>query len=182
MQIETNVLIEELLGINERCTAKAKEFKKLNTEQLNFKRSSTEWSILECIEHLNLYGDFYLPEVQRQIIAAESTSKATMFKSGMLGNYFSNLMKVKNGTVKKMKTPTDKNPNNRPLSVTTIDRFLKQQELLKSLLLQAKNIDLTKTKTAISLTSLIRLRLGDTFRFVTYHIERHIAQAGRVLT
>jgi hypothetical protein len=90
-------------------------------------------------------------------------------------------MKVKNGEVKKMQSPKDKNPINSQLSVTTIDRFLKQQQLLASLLTQSKTINLTKTKTAISLSSLIKLRLGDTFRFLVYHIDRHIQQAERVL-
>jgi len=80
-----------------------------------------------------------------------------------------------------MKTPIDKNPLGSQLSVTTIDRFLKQQEMLRSLLERARHIDLTKTKVPISLTKFIRLRLGDTFRFFVYHIERHIRQAENVL-
>lgn len=41
-------------------------------------------------------------------------------------------------------------------------------------------MDLTKTKASISLTRLIKLRLGDTLRFFTYHIERHVLQAERI--
>jgi hypothetical protein len=66
------------------------------------------------------------------------------------------------------------------LSITTLDRFLKQQELLKALLQQALEADITKIKTAISLSKFIKLRLGDTFRFYVYHIERHIAQAEKI--
>ena len=39
----------------------------------------------------------------------------------------------------------------------------------------------TKTKTAISISKLMKLRLGDTFRFVTAHNERHLLQAENVL-
>ncbi|MCG3167853.1 MAG: hypothetical protein POELPBGB_03652 [Bacteroidia bacterium] len=181
MQTTNTRLIDELLLIIETTTAAAKKFKTLTPEQLNYKKSPESWSILECIEHLNLYGDFYLPEIQQQILKAEKVSHTSAFKSGWLGNYFANSMKVKNGKVNKMKTFKDKNPLNSQLSVTTIDRFLKQQQLLASLLLQSKTIDLTKTKTAISISNLIKLRLGDTFRFVVYHIERHLQQAERVL-
>ena len=79
-----------------------------------------------------------------------------------------------------MKTPGDKNPIGSKLTTLTLDRFLKQQEMLKSLLHQARNVDLTKTKVPISLTRLIKLRLGDTFKFFIYHIERHVIQAERV--
>ncbi len=181
MQTTNNLLIDELLVIIEDTNSAVKKFKELSLTQLNYKKSPESWSILECIEHLNLYGDFYLPEIQKQILKAEKVSIASTVKSGLLGNYFANLMKVKNGEVKKMQSPKDKNPANSHLTVTTIDRFLKQQELLKSLILQSKKIDLTKTKTAISISSLIKLRLGDTFRFLVFHIERHMQQADKVL-
>lgn len=180
MQISNNILIEELLSLTEDSIQSVKKFKELPVNQLNFKKSSNEWSILECIEHLNLYGDFYLPEIEKQILANKNNAETTIFKSGIIGNYFAGLMKVKKGEIKKMKSPKDKNPLNTELTITTLDRFLKQQELLKSLLHQAKTIDLSKVKTAISLTTILKLKLGDTFRFYVYHIERHILQAERV--
>lgn len=180
MQIETHLLIEDLLDRTERATKAVKRFKELSIEHLNFKGSATEWSVLECIEHLNLYGDFYLVEIEQQILAYNGIAPSNVFKSGLLGNYFANLMQVKDGKVNKMKSPKDKNPINSSLTPTTIDRFLKQQERLKSLLIQSQHVDLTKTKTAISLTRMIHLRLGDTFRFLVYHIERHVLQAERI--
>ncbi|MCU7550901.1 DinB family protein [Chitinophagaceae bacterium LB-8] len=180
MQIQTHLLIEDLLNRTEKATRAVKRFKELSIEQLNYKKSATEWSVLECIEHLNLYGDFYLVEIEKQILAHKSKAPSTVFKSGLLGNYFANLMQVKDGKVNKMKSPKDKNPVNSVLTPTTLDRFLKQQERLKSLLIQAQHVDLTKTKTAISLTGLVQLRLGDTFRFFVYHIERHVLQAERI--
>lgn len=180
MQIENNILIDDLLGRMEKCTRRVKEFEALSNDQLQFKKGK-RWSILECLEHLNLYGDFYLVEIEKQVIASPRTTIPTKFKSGFLGNYFANLMEVKNGKITKMKSPKDKNPSNSNLSITTINRFLKQQERLVSLLNQCRSIDLTKTKAAISLTNLIKLRLGDTLRFYTYHIERHVLQAERAL-
>ena len=134
------------------------------------------------MEHLNLYGDYYLPEIQKQMLSSTPSAGPGVFKSGWLGNYFANLMKAVPGTMKKMKSPKDKNPVNAKLTITTIDRFLKQQEMLKSLLLQASGCDLVKTKTAISLSRFVRLRLGDTLRFFVYHIERHVMQAQRLVT
>ena len=181
MQIETNLLIDQLLEIVHRAVYAANSFKQLRADQLNYKASHDEWSILECIEHLNLYGDYYLPEIEKQLLAQQTQSGNTIFKSGLIGNYFANLMQVKNGTVKKkLQSPKDKNPNNSKLTVKSIDRFIKQLDRLQSLLNQSRKIDLSKTKTAISLTKLIKLRLGDTFRFFVYHIERHILQADKI--
>ncbi len=179
MQIQTELLLRELLDLTENSIHSVKKFKSLSPFQLNYKKSPTEWSILECIEHLNLYGDFYLPEMEKQILASKACTKSYVFKSGLIGNYFANLMKANNGKIKKMKSPSDKNPLNSTLTLLTLDRFLKQQELLKLLLDQAKSIDLVKTKTSISLSKFIKLRLGDTFRFYVFHIERHILQSER---
>lgn len=180
MLIENKILIDDLLRRTEASTAKAKEFQSLSIQQLQYKTEG-RWSILECLEHLNLYGDFYLVEIEKQIVANRHKPASTLFKSGLLGNYFANLMEVKEGKIKKMKTPRDKNPSNSNLTLTTLSRFLKQQERLVSLLNQGRKADLTKTKTSLSLTSLIKLRLGDTLRFYTYHIERHVWQAEKVL-
>lgn len=179
MQIKTNVLMDELLQLTENASASVRKFKTLSPEQLNFKKNPQTWSILECIEHLNLYGDYYLPEIEKQILANKGINADTVFNPGLIGNYFANLMLVKNDRVKKMKSPKDKNPANSALSITTLDRFLKQQELLKSLLIQSRRVNLNKVKTAISLTTMIKLKLGDTFRFFIYHIDRHIQQAER---
>lgn len=179
MKIKTNELIAEMLLLTERSSAIARRLQTLPPEKLNHKPNATSWSALECIEHLNLYGDYYLPEIQRQILAS-SAPASPVFHAGVIGNYFAKLMKAENGKVgKKMKSPKDKDPKGSRLTTTTIDRFLKQQELLRSLLEQSAGVDLTRTKTSISISRMIRLRLGDTFRFFVYHIERHMLQAER---
>ena len=180
MQTTNKQLIGELMQLLERATERVQQLKALDLSQLNAKENPEKWSALECLEHLNLYGDFYLPEIEKRMLAQRQLAKPPMFKSGVIGNYFANLMLAKNGKIQKMKSPKDKNPNNSSLSITTIDRFFKQQQRLVSLLQQAQNLDLVKTKTSISISSFIKLRLGDTFRFLIYHIDRHITQAEKI--
>lgn len=181
MQIKKEELISELLSLTEQAIVAVKKFKALNTSQLNFKNTTEQWSILECIEHLNLYGDFYLLEMQKQLLETTHKGDFPFFKPGIIGNYFAGLMKTKNGNIKKMKSPKDKNPANSTLSITTLNRFLKQQQLLQTLLNQASTANLIKIKTAISLSKFIKLRLGDTLRFYVYHIERHLVQAQKMI-
>lgn len=179
MKIDNDTLIDDLLRRTEQSTEKVKQFERLSIDQLRFKKEN-QWSILECLEHLNLYGDFYLVEIENQIIANRNRPSSTTFRSGLLGNYFANLMEVKESKMTKMKSPKDKNPAGMNLTVTTIRRFMKQQEQLTNLLNSCRTIDLTNTKSALSLTRLIKLRLGDTLRFYTYHIERHVLQAENI--
>lgn len=178
MRTDNNTLIAELLDITERATASAQHLRSLDNHTLNFRERDGSWSVLECIEHLNRYGDYYLPEIQKAL--ESNVGGRGIYKSGLIGGLFANLMRIKNGKIIAMKTPADKNPAGENLNVLNIDRFLKQQELLKTLLFEAGKADLVRTKVPTSLNRFIRMRLGDTLRFFVYHIERHIVQAERV--
>lgn len=180
MKTNATQLLIDLEQRAQQVLATVKMYRDLDANQLNRKPGTESWSALECLEHLNLYGDYYLPEIEKSVLNAAEARNA-VFKSGVIGNYFANLMKAKpDGTVKKMKSPKDKIPALSDLSMTTVDRFLKQTEHLIHLVQLARNKDLTKAKTPISISKMIRLRLGDTFRFYVYHIERHVTQAERV--
>jgi hypothetical protein len=178
MLIESEKLLQDLIERTRLNINKAEKLNKLSIEQLNYRLESDSWSILECIEHLNLYGDFYIPEIKKRIDNSKSMAPK-VFKSGLLGNYFAKLMLPKE-KLNKMKTFADKNPFGSELAKTTIDRFIKQQEQLLDLLDKSKKIDLNKTKTGVSISKWIKLKLGDTFRVVIYHNERHIVQANRI--
>ena len=58
---------------------------------------------------------------------------------------------------------------------------MEQQRQILALLDQAKGVNLDQIKTGISLTKWIKIKLGDTFRVLIYHNQRHIKQAERVI-
>ena len=89
-------------------------------------------------------------------------------------------MKVEDDKIKGMKTFSNMDPKNSNLKIDIIDRFLDQQNAYLDLIEKAKQVDLTKMKTNISISKLIKLRLCDTLMVVVYHNERHVWQAGRV--
>ena len=57
---------------------------------------------------------------------------------------------------------------------------LAQKELLE-IFETAKNVNLRKVKVPVSISKIIRFRLGDALLFVTYHNERHLQQALNVV-
>ncbi len=179
MTIKSEDLIKDLIGCTHQIMSKAEALKAESNEVLNYRINSKSWSILECLEHLNLYGRFYLPEITGQI-QKNNSKQEDYFKSGWLGNYFAKSMLPKE-KLNKMKTFKSMNPINSKLDKVVIDDFINQQIEMLELLNQARVVSLAKTKTAISISKGIRLKLGDTFRIVIYHNQRHIAQAERVL-
>jgi len=179
MKIKTNTLIEDLTERTKQNLLEVQEFQKLSIEQLNWKSNPDSWSILECIEHLNLYSQFYIPEIELKIQDSKSKHEAT-FKSGMLGNYFSKAMLLRE-KLNKMKTFKDKNPVGSKLEPSVLENFIDFQKKTLDLLNQSNKVSLNKTKTNITISSWLKLKLGDTFRVVIYHNHRHIVQAENVL-
>ncbi|MBU2906930.1 DinB family protein [Arenibacter algicola] len=172
-------LLQDLLERTQENKNKAEGLKTLPSETLNWKSSPDSWSILECLEHLNRYGDFYIPEIEKRM-ASSQQRPAENFKSGWLGNYFAKTM-LPQKKLNKMKTFKSMDPIGSTLDKEVLTKFISQQQALINLLNKSKEVDLTKTKTGISISKWIKLRLGDTFRVVIYHNQRHMAQAERVL-
>lgn len=179
MTTNAKTLTDDLTARTQQIIAQLETLQQEPLEALNRRAAPDAWSALECIEHLSLYGDFYLPEIENSI--RQSRHKAEpVFKSGLLGNYFAMSMLPKE-KLNKMKTFKDKNPIGSRLGKATIERFIEQQKKTLALLEQSKSVSLNRTKTAISISTWIKLKLGDTFRFVIYHNQRHMAQAFRAL-
>lgn len=65
-------------------------------------------------------------------------------------------------------------------SYAVVAEFIQQQEKLLIYLRQARKADLD-IRIPITITKLIRLKLGDVFQFLIMHDERHIQQANRNL-
>lgn len=180
MKTTTDFLITDLISRTNYHIAQGEKFKNLDIEKLNWKNNPESWSVLECFEHLNRYGDYYLPEIERRISESRFAAE-TEFRPGLLGNYFAEMMLPKEN-FKKMKTFKDKDPIGSKLDKTTLDKFLFQQQKTLELLELSGSVSLNKTKTSVSIAKFIKLKLGDTFRVIIYHNERHVAQANRVLS
>jgi hypothetical protein len=179
MSIKSETLIADLIERTRKNLNEAENLKRLSPEELNWKSEPESWSVLECIEHLNLYGDFYLPEIENRINHSQYAATSN-FKSGWLGNYFAKSM-LPREKLNKMKTFKDKNPLGSQLDKATLERFIHQQKKTLDLLDKARKVSLSRTKTSVSISRWITLKLGDTFRVVIYHKQRHLVQAINVL-
>ncbi|TCI91346.1 DinB family protein [Tenacibaculum sp. M341] len=179
MELSSEQLLQDLSALTTQNSKAIALLKEQPTAILNWKENAESWSILECIEHLNRYGDFYIPEITKRIQSAKH-KKSKIFKSNWLGRYFSKAVGYRED-LNKMKTFKVMNPLNSNLSADTLEKFLHHQNQIIALLNQAKKVNLDKTKTAISISKIIKLKLGDTFRVLIYHNERHVKQAERVL-
>lgn len=182
----TKLLTEKLQQQTELLLDKAiQEWQMMSPEKFAEQPGPGAWSAMQCLAHLNSYGDYYLPEIEKAIRASQRKPSLSIpnFKPGLLGNYFTSMMTPgENGLpVKKMKAFKGHIPAESGNSDEVIAIFIEQQEKLLALIEAAKEIDLNKAKIPISIAKYIKLKLGDVFMFIVAHNYRHVLQAERAL-
>jgi hypothetical protein len=145
--------------------------------------ANNSWSIAQHLHHLNFYAAFYTEAIEHCVEQASSSPKE-VFKSGWLGNYFTNIIgpAAEEQPLKvKMKSPANAiPPASSELNVEAeLETFLGFQHRLLYLLQRARQVDLGAHRVPTSLSKLVRLKLGDSFRFVIAHQERHFQHIER---
>ena len=177
--MQSEQLLNALTEQTRQIMNRAEGLKNYDLNTLTWRANETSWSILECIEHLNLYGKHYLPEMERKIKSA-ACSNEMVFKSGFLGGYFAKIM-VPKEKLNKMKTFKDKNPIHTKLDKAVLDTFVSQQIKLLDLLSQSRNVSLNRVRIPTSISGMIRLKLGDTYQFYINHMIRHFNQIDNII-
>lgn len=155
-----------------------KIFQNLSEEELMRAADNGGWSITQCLWHLNSYGDYYLPQIEKGL--AKGYAANGEFKSTWLGNYFTNMMKP-GPKMKKFSAFKNHVPPANMKAHAVVAEFIQQQEKLLVFLKASANTDLNKVRIPISILQWLKLKLGDVFQFMIAHDERHLQQAKRNL-
>lgn len=175
-------LLKELDHDVRRIKEAAEFFLTADKNKLSYCPEKGQWSVVQVLEHLNAYNRHYLPALEKELAVVTYDANA-WFSSGYWGEKFTKMMKPKNVYEIKNKMKTQKAysfPNS--LNVDAVlKEFIQGQDKLLQLLELSKGRDLAKIHIPITLTKLIKLRLGDTFRFLIAHEQRHLIQARNTL-
>ena len=153
-------------------------YQNFTEKQLMSSPSTGEWSIAECLDHLNRYGDYYLPHIKNALISIKTKPDNSILRSSWFGNYFVTTMDPTTGT-KKYKAFKAYVPVNISDPHAVVAKFIRQQEELVLYVRQSFLLDLNAVKIPISISKWIKLSVGDTLRFLIAHNERHYQQAER---
>ena len=181
-KINSNTLLELLQADVRTVLLHCAVLKKTNTALLQTQPGAGKWSVAQVLEHLNIYARYYITAIEQKLHHNQSGPNEE-FTPGWLGDYFTNLMKPsdENEIKGKMKAPANAVPSAQPDATAMLDEFISHQHHLLNLLQIARTANLEYNRISISLTKLIRLKLGDTFRFFIAHEQRHFLQIEHAL-
>lgn len=183
---KTDELIGELVEITQanHDFIKKKCFH-LSQEQLDWRPNVTVWSISEVLAHLNEYAKFYHASFKDRLEKTKFKGFKEQFVSSPLGRSAWRSMKLgrANNIKRKFKSPKNYNPTFQKelIKGDEVATFLLGQLELTEIIRNAREVNLRKVKSPISISRIIRLRLGDAMLFVIYHNERHIQQIKNLL-
>lgn len=153
---------------------------KLSEKQLNWRPNPGIWSIAEVLAHLNSYARYYHPTIQRKIESTRFRNVKEDFMSSPLGKSAWKSMKLGrlNNVKRKFKAPKGHNPtiDIDLVKGTEVQDFIEQQNELMHIIESSAEVNVRKVKIPISISKIVRLRLGDALLFITYHNERHMQQ------
>ena len=180
--ITSNVLLENLQSNVRNLLVLTGQLSQHPVALLEAQPSTGGWSIGQVLEHLNIYCRYYIPAIESRL-HMHQTKPSDHFKPGWLGNYFTKLMQpLPDNTIsKKMKAPKNAIPAQQPDVLQMLHEFTAHQHQLLQILQIARTANLETIRIPISINKWIRLKLGDTFRFLTAHQERHFVQIANVL-
>lgn len=174
-KMATDTLIGLLQGQCDAQLEAIEKFKTYSIQELQAPSSTGGWSVLQCVEHLNRYYAFYLPELERNI---KKLKTSDTFHSGWLGNYLAENILPKPG-MRTMRTFRSKDPAPSEVDVIVLERFAMHVKHMRDLVKELRAKDPGSARCKTTLGSWISIRVGDTFRFVLNHNQRHLEQAMR---
>jgi DinB superfamily len=181
-----NELIDNLEGITiDNISIVEKKIRPLSEDQQNWKPNPSTWSLNEIFAHLNSYARFYHQAFETAIDSTKFKSPTKNFLSSPLGKAAWNSMKLgrAKNVKRKFKSPRSYNPSFSSEILVGKDwkDFIQHQNKLLDLFSKAKLVNIKRTKIPLSISKIIKFRLGDAFNFVVYHNERHVQQALNLL-
>jgi len=164
-------------NINEITRKVIKEFGHLTTEQLNRKISAKTWSIGQCIDHIIVSNETYLPVLSE---IAEGRHKSTFWEiNNLLSNYTGRRMIKTLGLeiTKKFKSPKQFLPSKSEIPISIIGDFKRHQDKMLELFRILENDKFSDKVITSPVAALITLRVKDVIEIIIVHEQRHLQQA-----
>jgi len=176
-------LIEELRDYYEQFENLKEDALELSTPltdgQFNWRPSSNQWSISECLAHLNVVDAFDVPAIRAAIVdgRAAGLTGTGPFRYGLLSRRFVRFSeppaKVKFKAPKVYRPPSDQSKD------TVIPEFVAIHDQLLELILKSNGLDLKRIKMGTQFPY-IKFSLGQRFALLAAHDRRHLRQAWEV--
>lgn len=152
----------------------------LSDAQYNWRPATTRWSIAQCMAHIVVTDEIYIPVLQKCI--ADARAKGTLgdgpYRHGWLGNWF--LRTIDAPPKRRFKNPARITPPADQTLARGLADFHAVHESVTQLVRDANGVDLGRAKFRSPFLKLLQFSLGQGIAIMLAHGRRHLWQAGEV--
>lgn len=157
----------------------AKElFAKRTTEQLNWQPGPRAWSMGQCLEHLCITNEIYVPAISAAL-ADKPDSPVQEITPGWMGRWFIRSFIEPSPVTKRASAPKKIVPSSH-VELSVLDRFLRSNMGVRELIRNAGSYDVNRIRFINPFLPLVRFTVGTGLKIICGHQRRHLLQADRV--
>jgi hypothetical protein len=151
---------------------------RLTVEQLNWQPAPGVWSIGQCLEHLCLGNEVYLPAISASLKAKPGPAVQEItpgwFARWFIRSFIEPSPDTKRGSAPKKSVP------GRRVALSVTDRFLSCNQDARRVIRQAEAYDVNRIRFVNPFVPLLRFTVGTGLKITCGHERRHLLQAQRV--
>ena len=168
-------LMAELDAADQRAKALASG---LTPDQLNWHPQPGAWSIGQCLEHLCIGTELYLPPIASSL-AGKPVSPVQEITPGWFGRWFIRSFIEPSPQTKRGRAPKKIVPAAR-VEPTVLDRFLRGNQATRELIRKAADYDVNRVRFRNPFVAIIHFTVGTGLTILPGHERRHLLQAEKV--
>jgi hypothetical protein len=147
----------------------------LNPEQLNQQPTPGAWSVGQCLEHLCIANEVYLPAISASL-ESRSVGAVQEIAPGWFARWFIRSYIEPSPQSKHASAPKKIVPGAR-VEPSVLDRFLRSNQAARELVRHAGDYDVNHIRFRNPFIPVLRFTVGTGFEIITGHERRHLMQA-----
>lgn len=168
-------LVSELHDADARATALAKT---LTPQQLNWKPGPDLWSVGQCLEHLSVASELYLPAISNAL-TNRPAGVVQEITPGWFGRWFIRNYIEPSPQTRRARAPKKITPGTQ-IDAAILQRFLASNDRAREVIRQAAPYDVNRIRFRNPFIPVLRFTVGTGFEILWNHQRRHLLQAERV--
>jgi hypothetical protein len=149
----------------------------LTPEQINWHPQPGAWSVGQCLEHLCVASELYLPAISASL-ADRPASSVQDITPGWFARWFITSFIEPSPQTKRARAPKKIVPGAQ-VETSVLDRFLRANQATRELILQAGDYDVNRIRFKNPFLPALRFTVGTGLEIISKHEQRHLLQAER---
>lgn len=150
----------------------------LTSHQLNWKPAPEIWSVGQCLDHLCVTSEVYLPAIS-DALSDRHTGVVQEIAPGWFARWFIRNYIEPSAATKRARAPRKVVPGVQ-IEAGILDRFIENNKTAHAVIERAAGYDVNRLRFENPFVPLLRFTVGAGFEILSRHQRRHLLQAERL--